>query len=444
VSFCSAPTHTVVVFAPSAEGKIGRMQRRNFAQVLIVVIVSSWLYSGFIRLYVLPTYANFLYFLGPFFCVLLGAHSLLLKNSQRSYTVIILLTFYFTLLFQSIHVLNGDIDLKILVYGLVLYQLPFFLLSQLPNLQQLNSKLVIEKVIVSSVLPNFVLSLLQSAIPNSSFVPELGVSNHLEIANGHVRAFGTFSSTTGFSYYVILLLAVFWYTANSYRLVLQGAIWLQIVGLVVMSGSRTVLFGIVILILSRMILGNRSDLEKKRGFFKIGFFVAISFGSMITFFDSLLSSFQARIYLASQQEDTLGRIFNTLFGFLKNIDTSLSGSGLGSVSTGAFGYSSDLRWIENDFPRILVESGSILGVIIILARWLLLVLLICGQKRYFGQHREQRALLIGVITPLIGYGQFMGQGSLSLGGWITLLLICLIPREHQPVPSKSRGGDSGT
>lgn len=419
------------------------MQRRNFAQILTVVVVSSWLYSGFIRLYVVPSYANFLYFLGPFFCVLLGAHSLLLKNYQRSYTIIIALTFYIALLFQSIHVLNGDINLKILIYGLVLYQVPFFLLSQLPNLRQLNSKLVIEKVIVSSVLPNFLLSVLQSAIPNSSFVPELGVSKHLEIANGHIRAFGTFSSTTGFSYYVVLLMAVFWYTANRYRLVLQGAIWLQIAGLVVMSGSRTVLFGIVIIILSRMILGNRRDLKKKRSFFRVGFFIAISLGSIITFFNPLLSSFQVRIKLASQQEDTLGRIFNTLFGFLRNIDTSILGSGLGSVSTGAFGYSTDLRWIENDFPRILVEFGSILGVVVILARWLLLVVLIHGQKRYFGKHREQRALLIGVVAPLIGYGQFMGQGSLNLGGWITLLLICLIPREHQPVPSKSQGGHSG-
>jgi hypothetical protein len=437
-------SHTVVVFVPSAEGETGVMQRKNFAQILTVAIISSWLYAGFIRLYVLPNYANFLYFLGPFFCLLLGAHSLLLKNSQRSFTVIIALTFYFVLLFQSIHVLKGELDLKILVYGLVLYQLPFFLLSQLPNLQQLNSKPLIEKIIVSSVIPNFVLSLLQSAIPNSSFVPELGASNHLEIANGHVRAFGTFSSTTGFSYYVILLIAVYWYTAHNYRPVLQGAIWLQITGLVVMSGSRTVLFGIIILILSRMILGHGSNLEKKRSFFKIGLFLAISLVSIITFFDSLLSSFQARINLASQQEDTLGRIFDTLFGFLENIDTSLLGTGLGSVSTGAFGYSSDLRWIENDFPRILVECGSILGVLIILARWLLLVLLIHSQKRYFGKHREQRALLIGVLAPLIGYGQFMGQGSLSLGGWITLLLICLIPGEYQSVRSKTLGGDSGT
>jgi len=381
--------------------------------------------------------------LGPFFCVALGAHSLFLKNSQRSYTSIIALTFYIALLFQSIHVLNGDIDLKILVYGLVLYQVPFFLLAQLPNLQQLNSKIVIEKVIVSSVIPNFLLSVAQSAIPNSSFVPELGASKHLEIANGHVRAFGTFSSTTGFSYYVVLLIAVFWYRVDSYRPVLQGAIWLQIAGLVVMSGSRTVLFGIAIIYLSRMILGNRRNLGKKRSFFRIGFFASISLGAIVIFLNPLLSSFQVRLNLASQQEDTVGRIFNTLFGFVRNMDTSLLGSGLGSVSTGAFGYSTDLRWIENDFPRILVEFGSILGILVILARWLLLVVLIHGQKRYFGKHREQRALLIGVVAPLIGYGQFMGQGSLSLGGWITLLLIFLIPSEHQAVLSKTEGGERG-
>jgi hypothetical protein len=368
---------------------------------------------------------------------------LFLKNSQRSFTSIIALTFYIAFLFQSIHVLNGDIGLKILIYGLVLYQVPFFLLAQLPNLQQLNSKLDIEKVIVNSVLPNFLLSIVQSAIPNSSFVPELGASNHLEIANGHIRAFGTFSSTTGFSYYVVLLIAVFWYSVDRYRPVLQVAIWLQIAGLVVMSGSRTVLFGIVIIFLSRIILGGRRDLEKNRRFLRIGFFATISLGSIVIFLKPLLLSFQVRLTSASQQENTLGRIFNTLFGFVRDLDTSLLGRGLGSVSTGAFGYSTDIRWIENDFPRILVEFGSILGVMVILARWLLLVVLIHGQKKYFGKHKEQRALLIGVVAPLIGYGQFMGQGSLSLGGWITLLLIFLIPKEHQPVLPKAEGGERG-
>jgi len=307
----------------------------------------------------------------------------------------------------------------------------------------LNSKLVIEKVIVISVLPNFLLAIAQAVIPNSPFVPELGMSTHLEVANGHVRAFGTFSSTTGFSYYLILLIAVFWYSANRYRLVLRTAIWLQIAGLVVMSGSRTVLFGIVIIILTRMILVSTSDLVRKRNYSRIGFFAVISLVSITTLFNELLSSFQMRLSLASQQEDTIGRIFHTLFGFLGNVDTSLLGSGLGSVSTGAFGYSTDLRWIENDFPRILVEFGSILGIIVILARWLLLVVLINGQKRYFKQNREQRALLIGVLVPLIGYGQFMGQGSLSLGGWITLLLIALIPKGDQSIPSTTQGGING-
>lgn len=418
------------------------MQRKNFAQILTVIIVSTWLYAGFVRLYILPNYANLLFFLGPFFCLLLGAHSLFLKKNQRSFTYMLLLTFYITLFFQSIHFLNGDIDLKILVYGLVLYQVPFFVLSEMPNLRQLNSKLVIEKVIVLSVLPNFLLAFAQSVIPNSSFVPELGMSNHLESANGHVRAFGTFSSTTGFSYYVILLIAVFWYSANRYRLAIQSGIWLQIAGLVVMSGSRTVLFGIVIIMLTRMILGSRSHLEMKRSFSRIVFFAIISLASIITFFNPLLSSFQMRLSLASQQEDTLSRILNTLFGFFGNLDTSLMGSGLGSVSTGAFGYSTDLRWIENDFPRILVEFGSIIGIIIITARWALIVVLIHGQKKYSGQNREQRALLIGVLAPLIGYGQFMGQGSLSLGGWLTLLLIGLIPRDDQAVPSRMQGGSS--
>jgi hypothetical protein len=192
-----------------------------------------------------------------------------------------------------------------------------------------------------------------------------------------------------------------------------------------------------------MILVSTSDLVRKRNYSRIGFFAVISLVSITTLFNPLLSSFQMRLSLASQQEDTIGRIFHTLFGFLGNVDTSLLGSGLGSVSTGAFGYSTDLRWIENDFPRILVEFGSILGIIVILARWLLLVVLINGQKGYFKQNREQRALLIGVLVPLIGYGQFMGQGSLSLGGWITLLLIALIPKGDQSIPSTTQGGING-
>lgn len=399
-------------------------------RTLLPGLVTIWLYSGFVRLYLFPQFAQIIYFLPYAILALITLRLFFQEAIQKSYYFLYLCLLFSSLIFQSVHIMFGNIDFKTAIYGLSLYIIPLALITQMPLSVKCNSNHKCERIILNSVIPNFILVVLQTLNSSPRYLPTLDNTEHLESANGVARAFGTFSSTTGFSYYLTLCTCILIIDSKNIRTGTRYLYWICIPAMYILSGSRTVIFSAISLILISFLFGGARIFRALRLSMSIRIILVTLFSVILVrlYFWHVFEAFAIRFQTASQQENTIRRITNSIFGFLSQSSNTLWGEGLGSRSIGTYSYSLSSGWIENDLPRIIVEAGPILGLLIIFARWLFIGWLLFSQAKYTGFQRHSRALLIGAVFPVVLFGQFMGQGSLSLGVWITIFLCLTIPK----------------
>ena len=141
-------------------------------------------------------------------------------------------------------------------------------------------------------------------------------------------------------------------------------------------------------------------------------------------------AFFNRFLEASQQENTIMRIVNQATGQGSFSVINLFGSGLASRCVGTFDYNIFAGWIESEIPRILTESGIILGVLLILLRYFILFnLIIMVRKKIVGQSKLS-IYLVSVITPYLIYGSVFGQGTISVGTLLCIFIILIIIKEN--------------
>ena len=397
---------------------------------MLPTLVVVWIYSGFIRLYVFPQISQIIFFLPTLIFFFITVRALLPTYLGKSFRLSYLIPLYCLTVFQAFHIFSNNITPIIAFYGLSLYIFPMAIITQLPFAAEGKIFASCTKILEVSLLPNLVLAILQTLSPDSRFVTSIGNTNQLEIANGIVRAYGTFSSTTGFSYYLTLCTCILIIDSKNIRVRTRYLYWICIPAMYILSGSRTVIFSTMLLILISFLFGGARIFRALRLSMSIRIILATLFSFILVrlYFWNVFEAFIIRFQTASQQENTMTRLINSVFGFLSQSSNSLLGEGLGSRSIGTYSYSLSSGWIENDLPRIIVEAGPILGLLIILARWLFLGWLLFSQSHYTGVQRQSRALLIGAAFPVLLFGQFMGQGSLSLGVWITIFLCLSIPK----------------
>lgn len=400
--------------------------KRTFLPTLVVI----WIYSGFVRLYLFPKFAQVIYFAPIAVLLVITFRLFFLTDRDKSFHHLYLILLSSCVTFQILHFMYGDIDSKILVYGLSLYVIPFATIIQIPLTLKLNANVKCEMLILYALFPNFILVILQTVIPNSKFLPTLDNTDHLESANGVVRAFGTFSSTSGFSFYLTLCTAVLLGYSKSLKQNRVFFYWILLGSMYVLSGSRTVIFSLLFLLFTCAIFGGISIrwILRFSNLVRTILIVSCTYILVHFFFYNIYRAFLTRFADASSQENTLTRIQDSIIGFVSQDSKSLIGQGFGSRSIGAYSYTTSAGWIENDLPRIVAESGVFIGVSIIFGRWIFLSWLLRTQARHTGAKRFYRSLLIGAIFPVILFGQFMGQGSISLGTWISIYFcLCIEP-----------------
>ena len=393
-------------------------------RTLLPGLVTIWLYSGFVRLYLFPQFAQIIYFLPYAILALITLRLFFQEAIQKSYYFLYLCLLFSSLIFQSVHIMFGNIDFKIAIYGLSLYIIPLALITQMPLSAKCNSNHKCERIILNSVIPNFILVVLQTLNSSPRYLPTLDNTEHLESANGVVRAFGTFSSTSGFSFYLTLCTAILLGNSNTLR---RGTVYVYMVllcSMYILSGSRTVFFALFFLLFFCSIFGevNFKKILKFGNLFQAVLIAGCIYVLLKLYFNNVYTAFLMRLTSASSQEDTFARVRDSIFGFASQDTKSPIGQGFGSRSIGSYSYSVTNGWIENDLPRIVAESGISLGIAIIFGRWVFLAWLLYTQTRHERSKQFYRSLLIGTIFPVLLFGQFMGQGSVRLGTWISIYL----------------------
>lgn len=397
---------------------------------LSFLLLISWTYLGFIRLYLLPGYAKYLFFIPSVLCLFIGILSLSLRESDTFYRTVIFLYFAIVVVFQSFHVILLNLDIKIAIYGISLYQLPFFILAVSPLLANKSFLESLAKILYYSIFPNLILCILQTYSAKSTFVRSTNDFGQLGTTSGFTRAYGTFSSTTGFSLYILIIFS-FAMASNSYLFskFRNLATSLTLI-MMLISGSRTIVFSVLQVIIFVFLIRNTTFNRKTR--IKSNQIITLVITVLITviFFGNTLSAFLNRFLEASQQENTIKRIVNQATGQESFSIINIFGSGLASRCVGTFDYNIFAGWIESEIPRILTESGIILGVLLILLRYFILFNLIKMVRRKIIGQSKLSIYLVSVITPYLIYGSVFGQGTISVGTLLCIFIIIIIIKEN--------------
>ena len=393
----------------------------------IVATVYFWIYSGFIRINIFPQFALYLYFF-PALMILIAAtrHFLTHQNYDIKFKKIIYLYFVVAIFFQVIHLFQLNITLTVAIYGLTLYQIPTFLFLFIDDMKRYQFGKIFERIIIWSATPNTIFCFLQTSTHISYFQKSLNGGALLGTTYGVNRAFGTFSSTTGFSAYLIILIAIVMTSEKERTFLVKAYIWICISIMVSICGSRTVYFTIPLILLPYLIhLLTRADFRQIKSF--LGLIIGLISGIVIAnyFAKFILVAFWARFTQTTTKSSTASRLTDGMFSYFSHINQPLFGQGMGSTGTGALLYQNAGNWIEQDLPKIIVECGPILGLILILGRYLLLASLIYFIFKGNIVDRWKNVCLFSAVIPSILFGQLVGQGSISIGTWLVCALVLL-------------------
>jgi len=394
--------------------------------VLIRALVYLWIYNGFIRLVIFKNYADFLYFMPTFILILIYIISFLLPAPFRLYRFSVSITLALITLFQAFHIFKGDLEIKIAFYGWTLYQAPLLLFTVVPFAEKMNFYAFFQKALRFSLTPNLILCFFQITKLFPSIITAFDNSQHLTSANGYVRAFGTFTSTTGFSLYLTIVTCFMILMRNEIKNLSFNFAWAQISILYIFSGSRTVFFALIPVFISLLFCRRKYFSAKlKINFLSIFPAVVISYLLINRFLPGPFSAVIERFSTSRTQENSAERIVNSMFSYTGNLYDSFWGSGFGSRGIGAFNYALNSGWIEDDNQRIIAEGGSIIGLIIIFCRYLLVINILFSIFKNTPKIPRQFLIIFSSILPMLLFGQLFGQSSISLGTWLVLFVILI-------------------
>jgi hypothetical protein len=287
------------------------------------------------------------------------------------------------------------------------------------------------RIVEFSMIPNFILALLQVPLKIPYFQKsEVSNLDHLNSADGYIRAYGTFTSTTGFTLYLSVAFA--YSLANLNRVSRKKGIFLQLIGLsmLLMSQSRTAL---VIVLIQYLVFGLVAKHESsglpfrvkpiRQNRVKLIRLFAVLVPCLIYIFPNTLKAFLNRISQASQSENSIARLLDQQFSWLQVLDYSLLGDGLASHTTGVVGYlNASQLWVEKDLDRILMESGLVLGLMIIVFRFWWAVILLNSFATLIRNHQYELAILMPTLLITMLQGPLYGQNDTNIFGWIFLTI----------------------
>lgn len=392
------------------------------------LLLLSWIYLGFFR-NIIPQISTPLYFVHDLLILVI-----FFKFFPRDIHLRHILSWLILaslIIFQFFSFLLGNVNLIGFVQGINLYCLGMILFVSTVN-NDLNVRAMnFTSIIEFSMIPNFILAVLQVPLKIPYFQKStLSNLEHLNSADGYIRAYGTFTSTAGFTLYLSVVFA--YCLANLNRVSQFKGIFLQLVALsmLAMSQSRTALVIVVFQYMIYALISKRapygfslrpfSKLAKK---VKLGRLLVLLTAFLFFALPNTLTAFSNRISQASQNENSIARLFEQQFSWLNYLDYALVGDGLGSHTIGVVGYLNYSQlWIEKDLERILAESGVILGLMIIAFRFWWAIILLKSYNILLHNRQFELAILMPPLLITLLQGPLYGQNDTNIFGWIFLTI----------------------
>ena len=360
--------------------------------------------------------------------VVIAAYFLALKAGifpKDMFTKSILYISFISFLGSLATVIISDTSLTVTIYGLRTNFLHLPLIFLIPKVFCLNDVKKLGRWVLLLSVPMAVLMIYQFNAPPDAFINRgaSAESQQISSALGKIRPSGTFSFITGAAQYFSLLTSFLLYglvQSKIYPNWLLSAAGLSLVLALAVSGSRTAIWSVVLVLMSLLaVLLIRPSLAKKSyKFMLLAGIISLSL-SLVPSFNEGIEVLTTRFENANASEAAGGGIVGRFFsGFLEpfnNVNNiPLLGYGLGmGTNVGAALLTERAQFIEGEWERVVFESGLFLGLLYILLRIALLGLMGVLCIKSASTSNILPLLLFGSCLILILIGQF-GQPT-SLG-----------------------------
>ena len=281
---------------------------------------------------------------------------------------------------------------------------------------------------LAMALPMAVLAFIQWRSPPDAWINrQIGGGEVFTVAQGVVRTTGTFTFTAGFVCFVgasIACLAAAAFTPRISRwLVACSAA--AVATCLATSGARMAFMHAGVTGLTAFACEAVRPLAQQRIIVHLGVVVMTVglVGGLMLFYPQALDLMAERTRVASEHEDSGKRLlWNFISGLLVGEDAGLLGQGLGIGTGGGSTASTGARQFtlaEDEFPRVVLESGLIMGLAYMALRYALSGWMLWQAVRCMRERQDAIPLLLCSFTvPLLLIGQITLQGSINGYGWI--------------------------
>ncbi len=412
--------------------KIINQEKKRLKQIIWLYLILL-IFEGALRKWLLPSLST------PLLLVRepIAIYLLFIAIKKRWLTnPIFLCMFAVTSVSFIMTLLFGHQNLLVALYGWRIYSLDFAIIFIFPHILNKEDVFRMGRFVLYLSIPMTILISLQFYSPQSAWVNR-GIGGDIEGggfsgANGYFRPPATFSFTSGFINYQLLVgsFLIYYLIENkSLPIRLQiKPIWLYTIVLcyiltIPFSISRTHLFQTVlllgVLLIGIVLIGKLKIVQRivipSLVVILLGFFISSS-----GLASEGIDAFVERFVSASESESKgkgndvafLNRIiYNLGFDSVDNIPFWGYGIGLGTNAGAALAGGKNGMFSffngESENARILNESGFMLGMGIILIRLYMVLYLIYSAYLRLRYHRDLKPwlLIVGVVT-MLGMGQW--------------------------------------
>ena len=333
---------------------------------------------------------------------------------------------YVLFFYQIISLFSHKIDTITFIYGLYLYALPVLLVILINRISQIEIFSIAKKLFIFALPFNLVLSFLQTEF-GIRFNKVIEIDNPLTTFAGVIRAMGSFSSPAGLAIYLQIVFVILLVESRKNQLKKSKYLRANIVQfstIVFLSGSRTVIFSCAFIFTFYLIFALIANIDFRMP--NLGFLFLLSAGfftaSLIS--PKVVNAFKIRFVTANSIDDPLSRFVSILIP--KTFKNDLLGEGLGARALGSV-YSSNkreiyARWIEYDNARILIEGGLAIFILIVIMKFYIFVKYFIVLKKTVDVEKEILTLFLAVIICNIFTSQIFGQGTISSGFWLCVII----------------------
>jgi hypothetical protein len=338
-------------------------------------------------------------------------------------------------------------NILVIFYGLRTNFLHLPLIFLIPKVFSVRDVHQIGRWFLILALPMAVLMALQFQASPTDFLNQGaggGIGAQLTSAMGKIRPSGTFSFITGPVVFYAMVTAFLTCGVFEKRVYSTNLLYAAASGTVLalaVSGSRSAI-GSVLIVFACLGVGALLNRRALAGSVRLLVFIAVAAFSVsfLPLFSEGVEVTTARIDAASNAGDS--DLFRRYFGSLTEafnglVTIPLLGYGIGvgtNAGAGLLGAAGNFLLAENEWPRIIRESGPVLGGLFLLWRTILVFVLGRDALRQGAAGRILPVVLFGACAVNLFNGQFgvpTVLGFAALGGG--LLLTALADRGSESV-----------